>query len=852
MKRYHTDCAPAFISLLCCLAAGIPEAAGEPIIVGRDALLPDNPRMHYSRTVNDAPADGEILRLNPPRFRWKFSPEGDRGGAFTFVFQIDDSPSFDSPAVDITTPFNFYNTIAPLDGGGPYYWRVGYIDGDDAGGERPSVWSPVRSFRIDPGAEVWDRSVLADPDFSGKPHPRILLGGDAVDRIQALVRTDPVTREVFERMRRTADETLGEAWYRDFPANDTEEAPEIFYRMAQHLCTVAFMYRVTGDSRYASVKDRAVTFASYPKGGRSSPEPMGESNEDSTQNTEFLALLYDWLYPDLTTGERALFVKSLEWRIEHFVYDFAWKRTRNGRREVHFSGSLATTGASHSFEGFWDTFPAALAIYEDSEAARECFGLGVNWMVGVCSSHGFDEGWNEGPGYSNSKFKWILNGMQYLDSVFPEYRIGANPWLDRIGEWFRRVTPVGMKHAPWGHQSNNRSYYDYNRLHNFRRLSHLTGSGELLTCWNELGGPEDIASDTSRPWCECAIAANRETPLPSVEADPVGLFPLGGWVMAGTKPPSLRECYETSAGMIFQSSLGGYSHSFADENSFHIYAYGEDVSYAAGTSEYEPHAFHSMSHNVILIDGLGQIQQRPPATPRVGYIRAFKRGDGYVYWAGDATNAYSRVQVERPGDWWGTLDDIYSKRDLRYLERYIRHVVFVDGKYFVIFDDLACSKPAQYTWLYHILPHDPIRLDEETMTFDYRVGDVPVRVAHIAHRGDLEFIDMQGADGFRNPLTGEDYTDKLGRHPTGIRKEEHIAGHNIYISNRTKAEDFHFLTVIAPVRPGEGFPVIRRLDEKTVEVAGTIVSFDPKTARNADIVVDVPALRGDQPKVSAR
>jgi len=691
------------------LAACLGQTAfAGPTVIGKDALLPDNPRTHYSRSVNDAPADGETVSLDPPRFRWRFHPDGDKGGRIVFRFQVDDAPDFASPVVDVATPFNFYNTIAPFAGSGPFYWRVGYFEGESAGGVEPFAWSPVRSFRIAPGALVWDRSMLAEPDFPGKPHPRILLDDATRDKLLAAAETDTLTRELMDALRAEADETIDQGWYGNFPANDRDEAPALFLHMAQRLCGVAFMYRVTGEGKYASVKSRALALASYPKGGRSSPEPMGESNEDSTQITEFLALLYDWLYPDLNPSERAVFVKSLDWRIEHFLYDFAWKRTRNGVREVRFQGSLATTGASHSFEGFWDTFPAALAIYEDSDAARECFQLGVNWMVGVGSSHGFDEGWNEGPGYSNSKFKWLLNGMQYLDSVFPEYRIGRNPWLDRIGEWFVRVTPVGMKHAPWGHQSNNQGYYDYNRLHNFRRFAHLTGNGVLLTCWNELGGPERIARLTSRPWCEAVVKAYYDTPSPSVEDDPVGLFPLGGWLMAGTKPPSLAECYETSVGMIFQSSLGAYSHAFASENSFHMYAYGEDVSFAAGTSEYEPHAFHSMTHNTILVDGLGQLQPRPPETPRVGYIRAFQRGDGYVYWAGDATNAYPKRPVERPGDWWGTLEPIYSERDLSYLERFIRHVVFVKGKYFVIFDDLACAQPAQYTWLYHILPHDPI------------------------------------------------------------------------------------------------------------------------------------------------
>ena len=135
-------------------------ATGATVTIGREAMLPDNPRTHYGRCVNDAPVEGETLRLNPPRFRWSYHPDGNRGGLFMFVFQIADSPKFDDMIVNVTTPFNFYNTIAPFSGRGPYYWRVGYIEGESADGKKPFRWSPVCSFRIAAGAI--DKSLFAE------------------------------------------------------------------------------------------------------------------------------------------------------------------------------------------------------------------------------------------------------------------------------------------------------------------------------------------------------------------------------------------------------------------------------------------------------------------------------------------------------------------------------------------------------------------------------------------------------------------------------------------------------------------------------------------------------------------
>ena len=49
------------------------EPAGQ-VRVGAEARVPDNARRHYSRYVNWRPADGETVRLNPPRMSWPYWP----------------------------------------------------------------------------------------------------------------------------------------------------------------------------------------------------------------------------------------------------------------------------------------------------------------------------------------------------------------------------------------------------------------------------------------------------------------------------------------------------------------------------------------------------------------------------------------------------------------------------------------------------------------------------------------------------------------------------------------------------------------------------------------------------------
>ena len=392
------------ILFLVLLAPGTFLQIEAKTVISSESVLSDDPTTHYSRLVNFFPGDpaaaspersrrakagGEVVDLNPPRFRWFYNPdpsEETTSLVFSFRFQISRDPEFADLIVDVETPYNFYNTIAPLTGSDTYYWRVEYRPEDSS---NPKTWSEVRSFSVADDAQVWDRTSMARPDFSGVGHPRLLFTEESLPRLRELVETHEESRAIFERMKRHVEEDVfTAAWWNKLPASDRDWAfDQRYYEVGHDLAVVAFVYVITDDPKYADVIPQAVTIARHPIGGPASPEgAQGEysyyANEDATQLTEFLALLYDWLYPKLSEEERASFVTSLDWRIEHFVYDFSWMRTRDDGTRRMTGSSLAIVGASHAFEGFFDTFPACLAIYEESESARFGFHLAsTTWRV---------------------------------------------------------------------------------------------------------------------------------------------------------------------------------------------------------------------------------------------------------------------------------------------------------------------------------------------------------------------------------------------------------------------------------------------------------------------------------------
>lgn len=809
--------------------------------IGTEAILPENPRSHYSRYVNWRPADGETVSLNPPRMSWPYWadwPNNFNDALHMFTLQISPNPDFSNPLINVTCPYNFYNTIPALIKGSTqeqdrWYWRVGYDIGTGK-----TEWSRIRSFIISKEAVIWDRSKLANPDFVQMGHPRILFNSGNINRIRQLAEKDVGSKAALDFMRNQADQIMRKSWWRDFPATDhTTEPRQEFYTIAGDLAMVCFVWLMTGEDKYAEVKSRAIMWASYPPAGRASPEGLGgDGSEDATQGNEFLALLFDWLYPVLTSDERQIMIKSLEWRVAHIMNDFSWKNRnrkdkRTGKPLVRAAG-MSGMISSHGYEAAMDTAVCGLALYEHSEIGREWFDLILNYLIGVTCGHGFDEAWNEGPGYGTSKCKWLMNATMYFDTSLPQANLGRNPFYSRIGEFFRRVIPVGMRHNAWGNQANASRN---NHLAHFRKFAYLTGDGRFLLNWRQYGGNE---FSEFRPWIEYVLPVYYHKPQPKPETNTVGLFPVAGWGMAATGPPSLRSTFENGLGVIFQCRpRGGFGHSFNSDGSFQLHAYGQMLNHGGGSSaNLDAYAYHTMSHNTILVDGLGQAQSsRGQIYPAYGRIAAFSQGEDYVYFAGDTTRCYPRA----PGKysrWSLPLDDVYEKKALPYLKHFIRHVLFLQNRYFIFYDDLSCSQPATYTWLYHILPEKQLTFDKSTFTVDYMVGDVNVRLRHIAFPKELELDDRLGMKAFVNPFTGEDYSR--------WRKDNILCGHNLWVSNAAPARRWRFLAVIYPARVGETMPDIERLDDATVRVADEIISFDHDSQyeRDASLVLDTAAI----------
>jgi len=188
-----------------------------------------------------------------------------------------------------------------------------------------------------------------------------------------------------------------------------------------------------------------------------------------------------------------------------------------------------------------------------------------------------------------------------------------------------------------------------------------------------------------------------------------------------------------------------------------------------------------------------------------------------------------------------------------YLRRFLRHVLFVEDQFFVIFDDLetaADHDPATFSWLYHVHHDVPVELDERGATFSYQVREAKVVVQHLLGADSLELLNLRGEDGYKNPITGEDMLAAARKNveSSPLRKwSGRPVMNNIWVTTKAPSREAHFLAVVLPRREGSQQPSVTPMGERklAIEVAGKrrTVAFGSPADVEADIVVDYERVR---------
>lgn len=631
--------------------------------------------------VGYRPADGAVVRLNPPSFIWLHEK-----AAQTYTIQWSAREDFRDAASAGGFVWNTYTHHAPL-APGKYYWRYRFTakDGDQ------STWSAVRAVVVPPEATPFPMPTRAQQrERVPSGHPRLFLRPEDLPRLRELARGKLASR--FAPLRAQADRIL-----RDWPtpepehmgsARDKENEEAIKYwwpnrqqteKACQEAETLAFVYLVTQDKKYGEAARRWVLhLASWNPDG---PTNFRLNCEAAKPMLFRPARAYDWAHDMFSASEREKIRAVTLRRITD-----AWESGEVGRG----TGHLNSPYNSHGNRVWHKIGEAGIAFLGEIPQAETWLDYAVNKFYGCYPVWADDDGgWHEGVSYWSgymSKAVWWLQAAQSalgIDGL-------KKPFFAQVGDYPLYVAPPGSPNCGFGDLSFRPPSSSVGAFMEYHiRMKGSQPGGDHAGYWR--WWTERWGMHRQEGILGFLYAANLP-PLPPARS-PTDLPPSK--VFRGIGVASLHTTLLDSRDdvhFLFKSSpFGTQSHGHNPHNTFQLNAYGESLLTTCVYRDLHGSKFHyqwahsTVAHNGVLVNGEGQIKHT--AAPH-GRISDFRLTPEWDYVVGDAAEAYGGRLV-----------------------RFRRHAVLVKPApapeapppFVVLCDDLESKEPATFQFMLHAL-----------------------------------------------------------------------------------------------------------------------------------------------------
>lgn len=407
-----------------------------------------------------------------------------------------------------------------------------------------------------------------------------------------------------------------------------------------------------------------------------SPAEFSSNPEAFVQLLHGLIFTYDWLADDLTQGDRETVRDELSTRLATLSL---YVRTRLGSAEP----LVPADGLSYPIRFVPTLGHGALALLHDRPEA-------LSDLAWVCDFYvrqfpvwgGADGGWAEGLEYHSSGLSHHLRFLEDLANLGSGEPLALPFW--RNTGYFMASFLMPYETSSFADLPRPPRPTPARRLL-MEKLARIANDGRLMTLAPRVGQglPGGInyyqygAIDTI-----CHLWRSASAPLPSPAS--LASVPLSrhfrdiGWVAmhSGWQAP------DSEVMLGFKSSpMGSVSHAFAEQNALVINAFGRPLAISTGVRDwygsphYEKWTRATKSKNAVLINGQGQETRSQQA---IGRVVGFASTDRASYVKGDATLAYADPA-----------------------KRVLRHVLFVDRRFFVVLDEIATSRPSTCQWLLH-------------------------------------------------------------------------------------------------------------------------------------------------------
>ena len=551
---------------------------------------------------------------------------------------------------------------------------------------------------LEPGDYSWMSQIRGE-------HPRMFITKDDIPYMRKAAET--FEKETFLKSKKRADALLDKEIVFENPLAKTGESNgNRFY--GYYACDAALMWLLTEDQKYLELTKNIL----------SKLIPYYQQRVDNDLNIEWYAMTqvcamcaYDWIYNDLTPGERETFGRPLY----NVMYDIAW----------HGPGIRKSRARENV-----------------SDYRSGCYGVAVlPWFIGLTF-------WNEG--YDDRYCEDMLRrGYDYLQKMvdFRAQMLGTKGG--------------GASGVPW-YCLAYYPYSEYNLIYTFRSAMGIDISEKMdymigylnYTDWIRLPGNQEYGfGDSSHYKCNLPVAylnahvnelanifGERHPEILPVAArlavtynqrrdwDPIPFMrlmhridPLSGVDASSsqtqTEPNMPKSMYFDTMGQLYMRSgvgdddtyamfvIGGIpeQHKHYDNNHFTIFKKGYRALDSGTRPEpglHLPYYYcRTVAHNCVTVYMPGETFKKywgSPAScedPTLGQpndggqcsilgsvLLAHEETDDYVYIASDAENCYHKDKVDGM----------------------VREVVWCPPDVFVIFDRVVTDKPEyQKAWLYH-------------------------------------------------------------------------------------------------------------------------------------------------------
>jgi len=666
------------------------------------------------------PRQRERVGVNPPGFIW--NPVE---GAEEYRVQVARDRKFEDDSCLELSPAGNRTIVLPDERmeAGKWFWRW-------TAGQK---WSQTFAFTILDDAAPMRIGTPGELMARCGCHPRAMVPAGGVQALRERLAEEKPGEVAFVRQDGeallTEDHELAEPpFLPDARSHDYNTVHVVWRKAMQDTRAfakgterLAFAYLVTGDQRYAAAAAaRLDSLAGWDPDGSTSIE---HNDEPHMAVMDGAMLAFDWVADALDENSLARIAAHLGRRAEN-SYRWLLERRNYGieRFDSHSGRMLGFLGQS------------GISLAGHDQGAGERLRYVLELMVAMYPAWGLHEGgWGEGFSYCSAYVRWILqflySAKTALDLDFylkPFFRSHARWWVLACPYYAnqtpfgdggdRRIgVPIGNAAVITGHlgkMTGDKAALEYSRRCRNRGAGKPDGHGVSTGNANLAFSPTDVEPLMLLPDATDPGAARR---LPRAEA-----FYDIGYVAMRRDPSKV----ENDIALVFKSSpYGPMGHSHGDQNCFVLSAFGEPLlirtGYYTGYSSSHHHNWvrQTKAHNGVTVSGAGQWVRNPDS---VGRIAAFKRARRFAYCCGDAGSAYGAR-----------------------LDRFDRHVLFVDYRYFVIVDDLASA--VETTFEFHLHAVEPFEVDSDARTARARRKGVSLDVRFVCPV-DLRLYERSGFD----------------------------------------------------------------------------------------------------------